>query len=98
MLVGLLILPSHLVWKPYFVFSLPLGICIMALLAGPDIRFRRSKMILFAIAFSLMNLTSFDLIGSTFAAPLEAASVMMFAHLAGLIINASPARTMRSCI
>jgi hypothetical protein len=71
--VALLIVPSHLVWKPYFVFSIPLAMVLVLRKPSPTF-------LLFA-AFALINLTSFDLIGGTLAGYIEAASVFLWVHL-----------------
>jgi hypothetical protein len=72
--VALLIVPSHLVWKPYFVFSIPLAMVLVLRKPTP-------VFLLFA-AFALINMTSFDLIGGTLAGYIEAASVFLWVHLA----------------
>ncbi len=72
-LVTAIILPSHLVWKPYFVFGIPAASLLApSLLARPGL----------AIALMLvMNFTGFDWIGHEWGPRLEAASVMLFAYL-----------------
>lgn len=72
--VGLLIVPSHLVWKPYFVFSVPLAMVLILR--------KRSYVFQLCAAFALINLTSFDIIGGTVAGYIEAASVFLWVHLA----------------
>ncbi len=83
LLLGLLILPSHLIWKSYFVFALPL-----ALVALKD--FSHSKKIpaacFLGLVFFLMNLSNYDFIGLHYAWKLEAYSVMLLAHLLLLVI------------
>jgi len=75
--VGLLIVPSHLVWKPYFVFSIPLAMVLVLQ--------KRSRAFQLCVAFALINLTSFDIIGGTVAGYIEAASVFLWVHLALMI-------------
>lgn len=80
-MLGLLILPSHLVWKPYFVFSLPLATLLWK---------EREKRWFPALAgafFIAINLTGFDFVGHALGARLEAASLLLFAHLALLVVN-----------
>lgn len=72
--IGLLFLPSHLIWKPYFVLSYPLAVVLLS-------RFTRSKLWLLILGFAVMNLTGFDLIGGFFAARVEAASAFLWVHL-----------------
>jgi hypothetical protein len=81
-LVALLILPSHLVWKPYFVMFLPLAVIAMGAIA------RKSpvRQALLAAGFVVMNLSGFDLLGPDWGARAEAASAMLWAGLAYLVI------------
>ena len=71
-----LILPSHLVWKPYFVMALPL-----AMIAAARARtFERAAFLV--VLFALINLTGFDFVGSAWGARFEAASLFLWAELA----------------
>lgn len=84
--VALLIVPSHLVWKPYFVFSIPLAMVLVLQ--------KRSRAFQLCLAFALINLTSFDLIGGTVAGYIEAASIFLWVHLMMLsTVMASPPQT-----
>lgn len=76
-LIGLLILPSHLVWKPYFVLGLPLG-CVSISRARGD----RARGVGLLILFAVVNLSGFDLLGQDLGARLEAACILLWAHLA----------------
>ena len=78
LLIGLLIVPSHLVWKPYFVLGLPAGVLAVG-------RYRTRWCWLIALA-AAVNLSGFDVIGQLWAARVEAASVMLWAHLALLAV------------
>lgn len=80
-LIGLLILPSHLVWKPYFVFSLP----VAAILWGE--RGQKWFPALAAAFFVAINLTGFDFVGHTWGARLEAASILLFSHIGLLALT-----------
>ncbi|HUP58515.1 MAG TPA: glycosyltransferase family 87 protein [Bdellovibrionota bacterium] len=71
--VALLVLPSHLVWKPYFVTAFPLAAWHVS---------RQSAWPLLAAVFVAVNLTGFDFVGHGVAARLEAASILLFAQLA----------------
>jgi hypothetical protein len=86
-LVGFLILPSHLVWKPYFVLTFPLALIFLQD-ALRDLREKSSLWRLFALAFlaGAMNLTTIDFIGNKWAGQFEAASVLLFVHLALMIL------------
>ena len=79
--VALLILPSHLVWKPYFVMFLPLA----ALAASAIGRKSPARLALLAFGFAAMNLSGFDLLGADWGARAEAASIMLWAGLAYLV-------------
>jgi len=79
LVVGLLVVPSHLVWKPYFIFIIPLA--FVALSDWYRVR-SRFRIVMFVLAFVAMNLNTFSFFPSLIAAKIESASVMMFAHLA----------------
>lgn len=79
--VALLILPSHLVWKPYFVMFLPLGVLIAGNIRGSAWRWG-----LLVAAFAAMNLSGFDLLGAEWGARFEAASSMLWAGLGYLFL------------
>jgi hypothetical protein len=83
LLVGLLIIPSHLVWKPYFIFGIPAA--ILAVRSLP-----RHWIALVAI-FALVNLSGFDVLGADLGARFEAAAVLLWAHLLLLAICATSA-------
>jgi hypothetical protein len=74
-MIGLLILPSHLVWKPYFVMALPAAILAV----------RRAvtawQLTALIVIFVAINLTGFDVVGHAMGARLEAASVFLWAQL-----------------
>jgi hypothetical protein len=79
--LALLIVPSHLVWKPYFVMGLPVAILAWHQ-AIVDLRQESAnRLILVLIALVGMNLTSFDIVGGWIAAWAEAGSLMLFMHL-----------------
>jgi hypothetical protein len=69
--IALIFVPSHLIWKPYFVFGIP-GAMVLAF---------SSQYWLLGIAFVLINLTGFDMIGGFLAGHLEAASLFLWVHL-----------------
>jgi hypothetical protein len=71
--VATLILPSHLVWKTYFVTGFPLAAWLLS---------RGGGLVFPALVFLLVNLTGFDFLGHGLAARLEAGSVLLFVQLA----------------
>ncbi|MGZ3688358.1 MAG: glycosyltransferase family 87 protein [Bdellovibrionota bacterium] len=76
--IGLLIVPSHLVWKPYFVTSLPLAV----LAVHQTIRNRSAwGWALLVFLFTMLNLTGFDFVGRDWGAHFEAASLFLLMHL-----------------
>ncbi len=85
-LCGLVFLPSHLVWKPYFIFGLPVAVY---LLVQQSIKPERWRWIGLGIYFVMLNLTSVDGLGHTTAAYAEAGGVLFFAHLLlmGLVLR-----------
>jgi hypothetical protein len=95
--VGLLIVPSHLVWKPYFVMSIPLAVLLVHqrvgyAIDGVQFKKKRVSVSIFGILalFVGVNLTSFDFIGHTWAAHFEAASVLLLMHMImiGMVMSA----------
>jgi hypothetical protein len=79
--IGALIVPSHLVWKPYFVMGLPMTILAVA-------SWRRLWPYLLGI-FLLTNFSGFDWVGPVWGARLEAGSLQLWLHLIlmGLVIR-----------
>ena len=77
--VALLILPSHLVWKPYFVFGVGLGAAVM-----PWVLERRERLLFAVPLFFFANFTTYEFLGRPVAAYFESYCSMMVAHL-GLI-------------
>ncbi len=71
---GLIILPSHLVWKPYFIFAAPAAIALSALN-------RRWAGVVLGMAFVLFNFTGFDFVGARMAAYFEAGGALLGAYL-----------------
>lgn len=82
-LTAFLIIPSHLVWKPYFLMALPLAIFGASQLL---IQKRRAlDWFGFFILFAAFNLTSFDFVGSKWGPFFEASSTFLVAHLALMV-------------
>ena len=72
-LCGLLILPSHLVWKPYFVMGIPAAIVFLSKM--------RSQWWAI-IPGILINFTGFDFVGYQLGGWLEGAALLLWVHLA----------------
>ncbi len=81
--VALLILPSHLVWKPYFVMCLPL-----AMIAVQSVRGSLKSMAALVALFVVINLSGFDVLGHALGARIEAASFLLWSELVLLSIVA----------
>ena len=84
-LVGSLIIPSHLVWKPYFVMSLPMAIVVFSKAYVT----KKKSLLLFLVLLAVgVNLTGFDVIGHRWGAYLEAGSSLLICHLVlmGLLV------------
>jgi len=89
-LIGLLIVPSHLIWKPYFVMSLPLAILAAFQAHRAWVKSgTRWRAIVLALIGVGMNFTGFDFVGIGPGARFEAASFMLILHLAlmGLVLT-----------
>lgn len=83
LILSLVILPSHLVWKPYFVFGIPLVVSLLDWVRWDQVSWKKPGVILGTLVFValLNNATGFDVIGYEWAAKLEAWSVLLWAHL-----------------
>jgi hypothetical protein len=75
-LLGLTILPSHLVWKPYFVMAIPAATYLVS-----RARVDRAISVFLAVFFVAINLTGFNFIGHDFAAHAEAGAFFLIAHV-----------------
>ena len=84
--LGLLIVPSHLVWKPYFVSSIPLAVYILGRAAETG---KKSNLVFIFLLFLGINFTGFDFLGHSWAAHIEAASLMLMIHLSMLVFVAT---------
>lgn len=85
--IGLLIVPSHLIWKPYFVMSIPLAVSFVSQVS------KKNNWYLYLTAVALfvgINLTGFDFVGHNWAAHIEASSVLLFMHLILIFLVAYP--------
>ena len=71
-----LIMPSHLIWKPYFVMALPLAILLTGQ-RGQGV----ARSFCFVVLFFAMNLSGFDLVGPSWGDHFEAGSVMLWSAL-----------------
>lgn len=89
---GLLIVPSHLVWKPYFVMALPAAALalrdILSAGSAPWSTRAGTRAALVAVTFLALNFTTSDFLGDYLGARAEAASLLLFAHLALLVLAA----------
>jgi hypothetical protein len=79
LLVGLLVMPSHLVWKPYFLMGLPAASLLAARVKGPG-----AAAALLALA-ALLNLNGFDFVGYAWAVRLEGGAILLWTHVLLLI-------------
>lgn len=79
--IGILILPSHLVWKPYFVFALPLA--FVAWMRAPALAL---------VATLAMNFSGFSILGLWWGPRLESASVLLWAMLILYVAALQPVR------
>lgn len=68
-----LILPSHLIWKPYFVMAIPLAAYVVS-------RYSKEWPLLIAL-FLATNLTGFDFIGPEWGARVESGAFLLWIEL-----------------
>lgn len=88
--LGLLIVPSHLIWKPYFIMSFPLVVLMIQqqlekVSSGTRALFRMGPILLFFLVF---NFTTYDFVGHEWGARFEAGSALFLVHLVmiGLVL------------
>jgi hypothetical protein len=84
--IGLLIVPSHLIWKPYFVMSVPLAIIFIHQV------YKKTNWTSYLAAIGIfmgINLMGFDFVGHNWAAHIEASSVLLFMHVILIFLVAS---------
>lgn len=81
-LLALLILPSHLIWKPYFVFALPFVFYSVWIMWRDSSGLRLSFILTY---FILGQILSKDILGPERAAWFEAAGAMLWAYLLVLL-------------
>lgn len=85
-LVGMLIVPSHLVWKPYFALTFPIAAWVFArAFAESDSARRTTSFFALGALFLVANCTGVDVLGRSGAARVDAAGVLFWSHLALLI-------------
>jgi len=94
-LIGFIpVISPHLVWKPYFVFTLPLF--AVALAQGRSSYFASGsirRLGLLAFAAIAMNLSGQDFLGPAWAGRLEAGGILMAAHILALGLVMRPLET-----
>jgi hypothetical protein len=76
--VALLIVPSHLIWKPYFVLTIPLAVLFLYQV------YKKGDWISYLTAIGIfigINLTGFDFVGHWWSAHFEASSIILFMHV-----------------
>ena len=80
LLLGLMTLPSHLVWKPYFVFLFPAVAQALRLAQTPW------RKLLMLVVFIGLNLSGFDWMGRIWGPRLESASIFLWVEVLLLIV------------
>jgi hypothetical protein len=84
-LCSALILPSHLVWKPYFVMALPLAILAVTRTLARSDEGPARPLALMAL-FATINLTGFDVVGHALGAHFEAGAILLWSQLALIVL------------
>ncbi|MBN20796.1 MAG: hypothetical protein CL678_05845 [Bdellovibrionaceae bacterium] len=79
-LLALLIVPSHLIWKPYFIFGIPIAALAIKNTLEDWSSGWFDVVLLFLVFFSI-NFTSFDFVGMNLYLYLEASSIFLFSYL-----------------
>lgn len=79
-LIGMLILPSHLIWKPYLVFALPLFLWTWS-----NAYAKKRIPVAALIAVVALNLTGFDFVGREASAWLEGGAIFLWVQVALLV-------------
>lgn len=88
--IALLVVPSYLAWKPYFLMALPVAAVAASDALAASGRSAWARWAGLALACAAMNLSTFDLIGRETAARLEASSIFLVAHLTLIALAVVP--------
>jgi hypothetical protein len=86
-LIALLILPAHLVWKPYFIMGLPIAILCVRHAINEWSDGRWLYLVMLGVLFFGINFSGFDFLPDDFAAHLEGASLLLWMHLGLLALS-----------
>ena len=85
--IALVIIPSHLVWKPYFIFGMPLVVLVLEdFYRTTEKRSLEFKGTIILVVFFLMNFSGFDFIGEYWSGRLESASIFLICHCVLLVL------------
>lgn len=85
-LTALIALPSHLIWKPYFIFSIPL--LSLAFSRALEKRSEMKAQFISLIVLGLiLSCTSYEFVGRTLAAKLDAWSIFYWIDLIAILIS-----------
>lgn len=79
-LIGSLLLPSHLIWKPYFVMTFPLAVASLATVFLP-VKKSWIKISFIFLCFIFLNFSGYDFVGHPVAGRLESASIFLWVNL-----------------
>lgn len=88
-LLAACVIPSHLVWKPYFVFAIPLAAYAFESARNSE---RRMPLLIWTLGAILVNCTSFDFIGRHAAARFEAHATPLWVTVALLAYSMATLR------
>jgi hypothetical protein len=94
-LIGMLILPAHLIWKPYFIMGLPAAILCVAQGARAHAQGKLVYPLALGVIFLAINFSGYNFLPDWPAAILEGISLMLWTHLA-LIALSSPSKLLRA--
>ena len=85
--IGLLILPLHLIWKPYFVMGIPVAILLVR-----QAQVSRHLIAMLVATFFVINFSGFDFTGHAWGPKLEAAALLLVVHIAliGALVYMKP--------
>ncbi len=84
-LIALVVLPSHLIWKPYFIFSIPL----LAITFGRLLQSKqRVPLYLLLVLGVILSCTSYEFVGREWAARFDAWSLFYWVDWAAVLICA----------
>lgn len=94
-ILGMAIVPSYLIWKPYFIFGIPLAGHVFFNTFNSK---TKGPLVCALALFIAINFLGFDFIGYQLSGPIEAASPLLLCHLVLLTLSSQVDRSQQIAI